>query len=141
FARQVRGGHVDALVCFDRNGNPAYPSAATAPKQDETKNRGWRDAQALESRDALAAAASYAQLSRAETNADLVARALQAQARCLAQAGQKPEAISVLTSLVRQESLQRATDAQGRLLAPNAALMLIELTGAPAHSPDSISRQ
>jgi len=82
-------------------------SIRLTPDHPVMTESGWQEAQALQSKDAQAAATSYAQLSRAETNSDLVAQALQGQARCLSQVGQKSAAISVLTE---ENYFQRALD-------------------------------
>ena len=57
----------------------------------------------------------------------MTARALQGQARCLAKAGKKEEAISLLTGPLEEKRFWQATDAQGRLIVPNAELMALEL--------------
>jgi signal transduction histidine kinase len=131
FARHVRAGLADAVVCFDATGKVAYrgqalvaaPAAPAAP---------WVEAERLESGNPAEAAAAFARLAGQATNADLAARALQAQARSLIKVGKKDEALSLLTGPLEQERYRRATDAQGRLIVPNAELMALELLSGSA---------
>ena len=75
------------------------------------------------------------------TNADEAARALQAQARCLVKAGRTNEAVAVLTGPLEEERYQHATDAQGRLLVPNAELMALELLQGSAPGRAHVTRE
>src|ERR1035437_3244894 len=126
FAKQVRAGLADAVICLDAAGNVAYPSPASAPRQ-EARDASWTEAEDLASSNPVAAAAAFARLAGQATNADLAARALQAQARCLVKAKNPEAAIAVLTGPLEEERYRHATDAQGRLLVPNAELMALEL--------------
>ena len=127
FAKQVRAGLADAVICLDSAGNVAYPGPTAAPRP-EVPDASWTEAEALASSKLPdAAAAAFARLAGQATNADLAARALQAQARCLVKAKRTEAAIAVLTGPLEEARYQRATDAQGRLLVPNAELMTLEL--------------
>lgn len=126
FARQVKAGLADALICFDAAGKIVYPGAAPAPKP-EAPEPSWEQAVGLETTEPAAAARAFGRLAKQATNTDLGARALQAQARCLVRAGEKEAGVGVLEGLLRQERYRRATDGQGRLLVPNAQLMALEL--------------
>ncbi len=126
FAKQVRAGMADAVICLDSTGNVAYPSPALAPRL-ATPDIAWVLAEGLESNKPTEAAAGFARLAGQATNADLAARALQAQARCLVKAKQTEAAIAVLTGPLEEERYRHAADAQGRLLVPNAELMALEL--------------
>jgi signal transduction histidine kinase len=126
FAKLIKGGHADAVICFDADGAVSYPGASPDLKP-ETPEPAWDDARRLESSDPAAAATAFARLAEQATNADVGARALQAQARCLVQAGAKDAAIRVLVESLAAERFQHATDGLGRLLAPNAQLMALEL--------------
>jgi signal transduction histidine kinase len=138
FAKQVRSGLADAVICFDAAGNVAYPAPAPAP-QPEPLEAPWAEAERLESASPVEAAAASARLAEQATNADRAARAFQAQARCLLKAGQTNAAIAVLTGPLEDARYRHATDAQGRLLVPSAELMALELLkdSAPdrAHAP------
>ena len=138
FAKVVRAGLADAVVCFDSAGNIVYPSTALPPKLEPLPRlRDWPEAQRLESADLAAAASAYARLAEQATNLDTAAIAFQAQARCLVKVGKRKEAISVLTGPLAEERYRHATDAQGRLVVPNAELMALELLidAAPADVP------
>ena len=91
--------------------------------------------QDLESSRPVEAAAAYARLAEQATNTEFCARALQAEARCLVQAGKKADTIKLLTGPLADERFERATDAQGRLLVPNAELLALELLNDPADVP------
>jgi signal transduction histidine kinase len=131
FAQFVRNGQADAVVYFDAAGKVAYPRPAPAPKP-EALEAPWAEAALLESANPAGAAAAFARLAGQATNDNLAARALQAQARCLFKAGQSNAAIAVLTGPLEDARYRHATDAQGRLLVPNAELMALELLKASA---------
>ena len=141
FAKQVRSGRADAVICFDAAGNVAYPAPAPAP-QPEPLEAPWVEAGRLETASPVEAAAAFARLAGQATNADLAARALQAQARCLVKSGQTNEAISVLTGPLEEARYRHVTDAQGRLLVPSAELMTLELLkdSAPDRAPATLDR-
>jgi len=61
------------------------------------------------------------------TNVHSAARALQAEARCLARAGQQDAAIRVISDVLGDRRYDRAIDRQGRLIAANGELMALEL--------------
>ena len=154
FARQVRAGLADAVICFDAAGHVAYPgpnlpiaelarrpagtgpaplpavaaapfhllSPAPAPAAAETPAPDFDSMGPAE-----AAEAFVARLTGHEENVPARARALQAQARGLVQAGKTEAALAVLTGPLAEERFAQVTDAQGRLLAPNAQLLALEL--------------
>jgi len=64
-------------------------------------------------------------------NASPAARALQAEARDLRQAGKKRETIDLILDSMAQGRLAKAADEQGRLILPSLELMALELTNAP----------
>ena len=136
FAHQVQAGQADALICLDSSGNILYPSDAS-PSKPEPFVAGWLEAQQLETTDPAAAADAFAAIARTSTSSDICARALQAQTRCLVEDGAKEDALLILTQSLAEARFQNATDSQGRLIAPNAELMAIELLGGV---PSSTSR-
>src|SRR5437588_843757 len=95
FARQVRSGLADALVCFDPTGKVIYPSLPI-PSKPEPLEPKWTEAERLEFTNPVDAAAVFARVAQQTTNNTLAARALQAQARCLVRAGQNESALAVL---------------------------------------------
>ncbi len=141
FSLQVRGGLADAVICFDAAGHVTYPGAASAARP-EAPDAAWTQAEDLESTNRMEAATAFARLAAQTTNADLAARAFQAQARCLIKSGQTNEAIAVLTGPLADERYRHATDSQDRLLVPNAELMALELLkeSAPSRAPGPLFR-
>jgi signal transduction histidine kinase len=141
FAKQVRAGLADAVICFDSAGRVVYPGPALAPRL-ETADIAWAQAEGRESSDPAEAAAAFARLAGQATNTDLAARALQAQARCLVKAGKPDAAIAVLTGPLEGERYQHVADTQGRLLVPNAELMALELlkVSAPDRARATLER-
>jgi len=153
FAQQVRAGLADAVICFDATGHLAYPgpnlpiaelarrpagtglaplpadaatpfhllSPAPAPASADTPTPDFDSLGPAEAADAFARLAGH------EENVQARAQALQGQARCLVQAGKTEAALAVLTGPLAEERFAQVTDAQGRLLAPSAQLLALEL--------------
>ena len=132
FAKCVLSGAVDSVIVFDDQGQVIYPNHATGSTNDfgglQSK---WAEANQHEyfRTNLLAAAKLYDAIGREATNVHLAARAFQAEARCLARAGKKENAIKVISETLGQNRFSRAADAQGRLIVANAELMALELTG------------
>ena len=131
FAKEVREGVADAVVCFDAAGNVIYPASATMAREaNETLGPAlaaeWSEAQRLESSAPSAAAEAYAHVAAQTTNNNLAGRALQSQVRVLLQSGQPDPALAVLVGTLAEPRFATATDAQGRLLLPNTELMALE---------------
>jgi len=129
FAKCVSAGLADSVVLFDQQGRVSYPNAPSAVASDfgelELK---WQEAGRLEHlRRCAEAAPRYDQVARAATNANLQARAFQAEARCLVQAGQTGAAIRLINETLSAEAFRAAVDPQGRVIAANAELMALEL--------------
>jgi signal transduction histidine kinase len=127
FAKLIQAGSADAIICLNPEGKVLYPASAQPPKLPGPEDGLWTEARGLEGKDAAAAAEAFGRLAQQTTNLDLAARALQGQARCLIQAGQKEAALGVITTNLGQSRYAHAVDEQGRLVAPNAELMAIEL--------------
>jgi len=108
--------------------------SALAEKADE---EAWTKANHLEyaQQDPTAAAAAYGTIASKATDVASAARALQAQARCLARAGQIDEAIAILLDTLGQERFAHAQDFAGRLIAADAQLRALELLSDQA-KPD-----
>ncbi len=134
FARLVRSDAADAVVCFDADAHALYPNGSSPSPVARTDSR-WNEIRALEQTDPLAAAAAYARLAVPGESPDAIARALQAQARSLLRAGDRPAALACLQALLASEQLRDARDTNGRLVAPNAALMVLELLPPDAAAP------
>ena len=105
FAAAVSAGVADAVIIFDSAGKPAYPASGFVPEQ-------------------IPAAPSA-------SNATLAARAFQAQARRLAQDGNKEAVIALVTNSTLAPAFTQAADEEGRLIVPSAELLALE-SGADA---------
>lgn len=130
FAKSLESGQVDALLIFDDHGMLLYPNAPAAPdtgNMDEEPR--WQDAEQTEylGKDLQEAAMKYGSLARSYTNSNHAARALQAQARCLAKAGYLESSIWVVTNRLESDRFRNAVDPQGRVIAANAELLAMEL--------------
>jgi signal transduction histidine kinase len=124
FAAAISAGVADSVVCLDSSGKVVYPDAGL-PREREA------DFPVAESKDPAAAARYFGRLAEEATNDTLAARALQAQARCLTEAGKKEEAIAVVTNSLAAPRFAQAFDAQGRWIVPSAELMALEAAGLP----------
>ena len=150
FAQAVRSQKADAVVCYDDEGKVAYPNTPDSPPDlRESRPTAWDEAWRLEfsENDPVAAAAAYAAIAQQATQAGeetLAARALQAQARCLVQAGHREQAIELITGTLSNPKYRMAVDPQGRLIAPNTQLMALQLMGGrqhPAFTPTATQLQ
>jgi signal transduction histidine kinase len=104
----------------------------------------WADASESEylRKDFKAAANLYGAIVKDATNVHVAASALQAQARCLVQAGEKAAAIRLIDEAFSAGRYDRAADPQGRLISANAELMALELNADRASSAfQSIARR
>jgi len=139
FADLVYMGVADSAVCCDNQGRPIYPAASLPPAEQPADPPGWAQASELEFTSAktpaeqerrfLNAAKAYAALAADAADANLAARALLAQARCLAKAGRNYEAIDVLTGPLADKRFKGAVDAAGRLIVADAELRALQLIG------------
>ena len=129
FAALVEPGTFDSAIVYGAAGDIAYP-IETRPvlQSDQPAMSPWTEAQSLE-RDGRGedAAAAYKAVAEEADNTNLAARALQAQARCLARAGRTEEAIAILGETLADEKYRGARDASGRLIAPSALLRAVQL--------------
>lgn len=135
FADSIRGRLADSVVVYDAAGHPAYPAPPHIRESDlRPPSANWRRAERLEhSGQNAAAAARYASIAKgAEGTADrnLAARALQAQARCLAKSKLTPKALAILIDELGRPEYATASDRQGRLIAPSAQLRALQLIAA-----------
>jgi len=129
FAAVARGGGCDGAIIYGDDGAIAYPVHPTPSGEPDTPaTPPWREAEVLEreGRDGEAAS-SYASIAEETDDADVAARALQAQGRCLARAGRTDEAIRIMGETLADERYRGARDAWGRLIAPSAFLRAAQL--------------
>ena len=128
FAKLVLDGKADAVICFDADATVAYPALPALPPQSPS-DAVFAEAHRLErlEGDALKAADAFERVSKTASETNVIARALQGQARCLAKAGRNESAIALLTQELASDRFAAAVDPQGRLIQSNAELMALEL--------------
>ncbi len=141
FQQCVEAQLADSVVCFDPNGQLIYPSPSGTPGPSPAEAYvDWPRIERLEFElnQFDAAAAAYEEL--VATHGDpavdtfdgnLAARAVLAQARCLAKAGQMDRAIEQLTETLAKESYRQAVDPGGRLIVAAGELRALELIDDP----------
>lgn len=128
FAQQVREGWADSVVIYGPGGRPVYPAPFQASQPEPVLGGSWLRVERLErSGKSEEAAAGYGTLAEQASDRNRAAQALQAQARCLVQAGRTQEAISILTDKLSLQEFALATNSLGRLISPSAQLMALQL--------------
>lgn len=131
FASCIGSGLADSVLVLAEDGSISYPGDVPAPQEVDAfaTSSDWQRAVRLEfvDRNAGQAAEAYAAAARTAADSSLVGRALQAQARCLLNAGERAQAIEVLQNL---RSKDDAVDWRGRSLAADADMRLLELLDA-----------
>jgi signal transduction histidine kinase len=157
FRRCVSEKLSDSVVYYDSDGQVVYPAPARSPAASEAEGElDWDSAEKLEhqQQDLAGAAAAYGEIAeacgdpeKADTfDPNLAARALTAQARCLAKADGREAAIVMLTETLGQPQYKQAVDPDGRLIVAAAELRALELIQDPADPKyqsvaDSLSRR
>ena len=134
FARLVTDGVCDAALIYDGSGRLLYPtSPEVGPGAPEQQADEWQQAARAEyeSNDPASAAAAYGEIARQAGDVNVAARALQAQARCLARAGQTEAALEVLAVTLADSRYRDARDAHGRFIVPGGQLFALELIRDP----------
>jgi len=137
FARLVADGVCDGALIYDAAGrllypaNPAPGAGGPEPQADE-----WQQASRMEYEvsDPASAAVAYGKIAEQADDVNVAARALQAQARCLARAGQKEAALNVLAVTLADPKYRDAKDGRGRFIVPGAQLFALELTADQQNS-------
>ena len=138
FRQCVLENLADSVVYYGGDGQPVYPAPARSPQPGQAAREiDWDGIEKIEhqQRDLSAAAAAYAEIAAAhgdpakadDFDANLAARALTAQARCLAKADRPEEAIALLTETLGQPRYGQAVDLDGRLIVAAAQLRALEL--------------
>jgi len=136
FASLVTTAVCDSALIYDSTGRLSYPAIAppsAVEKEPDTED--WVQAGKLEydELDAGGAATLYGKIAEKAENADVAARALQAQARCLVRAGETQAAIEILAAKLAEPKFRDAADSLGRFIVPNAQLLALQLMGDSAH--------
>jgi signal transduction histidine kinase len=130
FARSVQSSLVDSVIVFDDQGDIAYPNKPRKFELDTAQfGAKWAGASQLEygRKDLPGAAKVYHAIATEATNVNVAARALQAEARCLLQAGRNSEAVRLVTDVLAAGPYDNVADRQGRLIVANAELMALEV--------------
>ncbi len=133
FADVVRAGDADSVLCSGQAPGASYPRGQVAPAgTPEPRDRRWRAAARFERRgDFRRAAEAFEGIAERSADPGRSARAFQAQARCLSRDGRKEDALAVLSSQLPRPEYRAATDPQGRLIAPSALLLALQLIDDP----------
>jgi len=133
FAHAVRSGACDSLIVYDDGGGVLYPSPTRHSGPAATESPALNAARKLEfkQREYSEAARAYGEIADTATTPAVAAQALLAQARCLRQAGHQQEAIHLIAGRVLDQKYAGAEDPQGRNIALNAQLAVLEWMDAP----------
>jgi len=156
FQQTISAGLADSVIYLAPDGSVAYPAPTTWPSfgvgvampflgdtADPAERRpDWIEARALESRreTLAAAAAAYARMANEKDNS-LAARAVQAQVRCLVQSGNKEAAIQVIQQQFGRGRLAAVADRQGRIIAADEQLLVLNLLPREDHRYLSAARR
>jgi signal transduction histidine kinase len=133
FHRAVTVGKAAAAIVLGERGQVLYPDRPHAPAAAPSLGLAWGEALWLERNDdPVGAAARYTEIAHDAASPNERARAHRERARCLAQAGRRDEALSVLLGPLADGRLAGTRDASGRLLVPDAMLRAVELAGDPS---------
>jgi len=132
FEHCVRDGLADSVICLGRDGRPAYPSLAAAPKSDPTLNDAkWAEARLLEDGGKKAAAVEkYESIATAEKDPSTAARAWQAAIRCLVASGRTDEALRRIDEQPQEWRLAYATSLDGRSIMADEYRLAMQLLPA-----------
>jgi len=127
FEREIRSGKAQGLILYDKDGHRICPLPIA--EEPGFESPAWTEAGRIEHQehDPVSAAKLYAAIAQDSAAVDETAAALLAQARCLIKSGQNGRAIETLTKLTDDPAFAEARNGDGRLMAPNAMLLTLEL--------------
>lgn len=141
FQKCVLGQLADSVVCYGPGEKLVYPAPAQVrPVSAAEQKVDWAGIEKLEfdQKKVADAAAAYEAIAAAHGDpaddsfdANLAARALLAQARCLVKSDQKEAAIRILSETLGREHYRRAVDSGGRSIVAAAELRTLELLTDP----------
>jgi signal transduction histidine kinase len=131
FAECLKLELADSVIICDVQGRAIYPAPALAAFVPVRDGAAWGQADRLEfsQQDFAGAARAYGEIEANATDPIAAARARQAAARVLAKQGDTPGAIRALERISGAENVN---DSNGRSLAADAELRLVELLDAGA---------
>ena len=129
FAAIVRQQLADGAVCRDGQGHPAYP-AHPPPADVPIDEAAWaRPASWNTWRKAPGGRTSVRRHRQGGPPREYGRPGLVAEARSIARAGQRDQAIEILANTLAEERFRRAVDGEGRLIVADAELRALELIG------------
>jgi signal transduction histidine kinase len=134
FAALAKQGLVDSVLLY-RDSLLVYPVTSNSSNMAaEPQTKLWREAHELEFGENASglAAKAYGEIARKSADIRESATALTAEARCLNKAGKTQEAINLLTGALNIVRYQYISDANGRMIAPNALLYALQLIKDPS---------
>jgi len=134
----VSSALADSIVLQGDTAEATYPGLPEAPRAPVDPDPRWEAARTWEQSgtNVMAAAVMYERIASESSRPGEVARALQAQLRCLVQGRQFTAAIRLVEGPMQDHA--GVVDEQGRSMLPNAELLAMELsrqTGDPAFQP------
>jgi len=137
FRECVLDGLADSVVCMDADGRLVYPAPVEVPPVSHADSDvDWAGAERLEHEegefDEAASAygaivSAHGDVTQEAFDANVAGRALLAQARCLAKAGQADVAVELLTGTLGRPEYSQAVDSGGRLIVAAAELRALDL--------------
>jgi len=129
FARCVLSRAADSVVILDDQGRILYPNVPSPGRSDsgELDPKGREGSQLEYLHKYLESASQYDAAARETTNENFAARMFQSEARSFARAGQTDSVIQLVTNVFSSQRYYHAADLQGRLIAANCELMVLEL--------------
>ncbi len=138
FQKIAASGLADSVIMLDGSGNVAYPDLSgflAWAVEPSPSSDAWQEARRLEldQKAYPQAAEAYGRLARQEEQADLQARAMLAQARCLAKSGKTEDALRILLQDMSRPSTMLARDSYRRSLWLDSQLYALEVM-APGDS-------
>jgi signal transduction histidine kinase len=133
FARLHSRGLADAAVILDERGRVLYPDSPRPSGALPLDGADWMEAAGREDAgDPADAAGRYGRIAGSARTPYEAAHALRSQARNLAKAGRRDEAMAVLLGPLGADKLTGVRDGAGRLVVPDALLLAVELAADPA---------
>lgn len=142
FAAAVAASGADAVVLLDQRGMPVYPARPFGPAADPARERAdWQSAGAEERQGRLAVAANlWHTIANSEQDANVAARAAQAEIRCLVRSGHTDAALTAIAQRFSAGRLAGARDLDGRLIAADEQLLALRLLKPGDDRFDRIAR-
>ena len=131
FKSLVSDSVCDSVILYGSSEETFYPADTIQVQRTDFAIPGWNEAQHLEFiSENIKAAAAYEAIASQSADSVTRAEAFQAQSRCLAKAGDRTGALTILTRTLAGKEYATVTDSSGRIINLNVQLRAIELIGA-----------